>query len=137
MKYTSTTSSKFSRLMLSNSLGSRLTPPQQSETSTSEMSSEQITSLAEGWLEDHFKNPRYIAVTWGDAHCYGDASWTTAEELYDASRQPPTPILSCGMLVYECTTHLAVMSTVIEGGSAGGQVHVISQGWIISRKDLA
>ena len=101
------------------------------------MSAEQITSLAEGWLEDHFKNPRYISVLWGDAHCFGDASWTTAEELYDAARQPPTPILSCGLLVYECTTHLSVMSTVIEGGSAGGQVHVIPQGWIISRKDLA
>jgi hypothetical protein len=29
------------------------------------------------------------------------------------------------------------MSTIIEDGQAGGQIHVIPKGWIISRKDLA
>ena len=95
------------------------------------------TSLAEEWLDGIYKNPRYISVIWGDAHCTGDASWTTAQELYEAARTPPSPIMSCGVLVYESHTHLAVMSTIIEGGDAGGQVHVIPQGWIISRKDLA
>jgi len=76
-------------------------------------------------------------VWWGDAFCHGDASWTQAEDLYEHVQMDPSVILTSGVLVHETITTISIMSTIIEDGSAGGQVHVIPKGWIISRKDLA
>ncbi len=73
---------------------------------------------------------------WGDAFCRGDASWTEAEDLYEASQQDPSIILTTGVLVGETGTQLSIMSTIIEDGSAGGQIHIIPKGWIIARRDL-
>jgi len=78
-----------------------------------------------------------VAIIWGDAFCKGDASWTEAEDLFAAAQQEPSKILTAGVLVRETTTTLSVMSTIIEDGQAGGQIHVIPKGWVISRKDLA
>ena len=100
------------------------------------MSSDQST-CSDDWLQSKFDNPRYVAIKWGDAHCTGDASWTSSEDLFEAAQAPPSVILTVGVLVYSCTTHYAVMSTIIEDGSAGGQVHIIPTGWVISLKDLA
>jgi hypothetical protein len=126
--------------MLSNASGpmsSRAHPP---EPSTSTESSEQSTSSveeAEAWLKSHYDSPRFVAIIWGDAFCKGDASWTEAEDLYEAAQQEPSKILTSGVLVRETVSTLCVMSTIIEDGQAGGQIHVIPKGWIISRKDLA
>ena len=93
-------------------------------------------SSAEAWLKQRFETPTFVAVLWGDAHCTGDASWTDAEELQEAAHLEPTPILTAGVLVHSAPTHVSVMSTIIEDGSAGGQVHVIPRGWILSYREL-
>ena len=100
------------------------------------MSTEPSTSLAEEWLKGNFDNPRFVAVWWGDAFCRGDASWTEAEDLYEAANQEPSIILTSGVLVRETLTTIAVMSTIIEDGSNGGQIHIIPKGWILARREL-
>ncbi len=92
--------------------------------------------MAEQWLKDNFETPRFVVIYWGDAFCHGDASWTSAEDLYDHVQMDPSVIMTVGVLVYESSTQVSVMSTIIEDGSAGGQVHVIPKGWIISRREL-
>lgn len=46
-------------------------------------------------------------------------------------------ILTVGVLVNETDTQLSIMSTIIEDGSAGGQIHIIPKGWIIERRVLS
>ena len=135
--YTNPTNSTYSGRMLSSSSGARSRNLLPSEPSTSPVSPELSISSAESWLKRNFDSPRFIAVYWGDAFCHGDASWTEAEDLFNASRQSPSVILTSGVLVNETPDTISVMSTLIEDGSAGGQIHVIPTGWIISRKDLA
>ncbi len=101
-----------------------------------EKSSDQTTSSAEDWLKSCYETPVFVAVLWGDAHCTGDASWTDAEELLEAAKSEPSLILTAGVLVHSAPTHVSVMSTIIEDGSAGGQVHVIPRGWIISQREI-
>ncbi len=140
MKFTKSTSSKSSPRMLSNSSAARSSQAHPPEALTSTESSEQsICSVeeAEAWLKGHYDSPRFVAIIWGDAFCKGDASWTEAEDLFFAAQQEPSKILTSGVLVRETTTTLCVMSTIIEDGQAGGQIHVIPKGWVISRKDLA
>lgn len=126
--------------MLSSPSGATSSNPHPPGSLTSETSSEQSTCLveeAEAWLKGHYDSPRFVAIIWGDAFCKGDASWTEAEDLYAAAQQEPAKILTSGVLVRETTTTLCVMSTIIEDGQAGGQIHVIPKGWVLSRKDLA
>jgi hypothetical protein len=92
--------------------------------------------LAEDWLKSNFDNPRFIAVWWGDAFCRGDASWTEAEELFEAAQMDPSIILTVGVLVNETATQISIMSTIIEDGQAGGQIHIIPKGWIAKRVGL-
>ena len=75
-------------------------------------------------------------MLWGDAFCEGDASWTDAEALHAAAQTPPSVIMTCGVLVHDEPTHIAIMSTIISDGSAGGQIHIIPRGWILSKKEL-
>lgn len=136
MRSTNTSNSKYSRLML-NSTSTPSAPSHPSpEASTSEKSSEASTSSAEDWLKNCYENPTFVAVLWGDAHCTGDASWTDAEDLHEAAQAEPSLILTSGVLVHSAPTHISVMGTIIEDGSAGGQVHVIPRGWIISQREL-
>ena len=93
--------------------------------------------MAEVWLKGHFDTPQFIAVWWGDAFCRGDANWTDAEDLFEAAQQAPSIIMTAGVLVNETPVALSVMSTLIEDGSAGGQIHVIPKGWIIQRRTLS
>lgn len=92
--------------------------------------------MAETWLKQRFETPVFVAVLWGDAHCTGDATWTDAEDLHEAAINEPSIILTAGILVHSAPTHISVMSTIIEDGSAGGQVHVIPRGWILSQREL-
>lgn len=48
----------------------------------------------------------------------------------------PSVILTVGIVVNETPTQVSIMSTIIEDGSAGGQVHIIPKGWIIQRTRL-
>ena len=103
---------------------------------TSPTSTEPSTSSAEEWLQNQYENARFEAVYWGDAFCHGDASWTSAEEIYEHAQMDPSVILTVGIVVNETPTQISIMSTIIEDGSAGGQVHIIPKGWIIQRTRL-
>lgn len=104
--------------------------------STSPGSSSPSTSSAEEWLKGKYDNPEFVVIYWGDAFCHGDASWTPAEEILEYSQQDPSVIMTAGVLVNETETQVSVMSTIIEDGSSGGQVHVIPKGWILERRTL-
>ena len=132
---TRTSSSKHSKKMLNGSSGPSAQSHPLPEISTSVGSSTASTS-SDDWLKAAFNEPHFVAVLWGDAHCTGDASWTESEELKEAAENPPTTVLTTGVLVHSSATHLAVISTIIEDGSHGGQVHVIPRGMINSVKDL-
>ena len=150
MNFTSSTrnvASSVQRLMLHNNSGGNLTTnvsPQSQSTSTqdtptgstSPQCTEQSTSSAEEWLQNHYENPRFEAVYWGDAFCHGDASWTPAEDILEHVQHDPSVILTAGVVVNETDRAISIMSTIIEDGSAGGQVHVIPKGWIIDRYPL-
>lgn len=46
-------------------------------------------------------------------------------------------ILTVGIMVNETDTQVSIMSTIIEDGSAGGQIHIIPKGWILARRKLS
>jgi hypothetical protein len=73
-----------------------------------------------------------VVVEWLDAVCTGGSEWQTFEDIEEAAEKGPSLVRSVGMLVKNAPDYVALTDTIIMDGDAGGYVHVIPKGMIVT-----
>jgi hypothetical protein len=80
-------------------------------------------------------NYKIVKVSWYDAEEIGEVGWNSLSCQKKTAKKPPPRMESVGFLVYECETHVSLLSTI--GTKESSTLEKIPRGMILGMVELA
>ena len=79
-------------------------------------------------------NYKVVRVSWYDAEEIGEVGWNSLSCQKKLAKKPPPRMESVGFLVYECQTHISLLSTI--GTKESSTLEKIPRGMILNLVEL-